>query len=173
VNDPTVLPERDIDADVREVGSLGSRMQQRAAEIEQATSERFPVPGWESILEVELALVSWERLRRVVTKYERLNRQPAMQELYTAADQILLATLNFYEVPEQGGPPKLREDHDWVSLARATGKPLPDDLTPRMAVIHLCSDVGTLALLRDWGEWMQTRRGEVDKEVQDYFARTQ
>jgi hypothetical protein len=93
--------------------------------------------------------------------------------LYTAAEQLLAGTVGFYEIPEDGGKPKPREDHNWVSLARNTGKPLPEDLTPRMAIITLCGDVGTLTLLQDWSAWMLTRRNEIDKEVQEYFEKTQ
>lgn len=175
-----VLPVNNLqeydDDEKPEVGSLAARVKARSEEIERTISEIFPIPAWEDILAVELRLVGWESLRRVVTKHER-QRVEAMKELYTAADQLLLGTSGFYEVlPDtQEGENRYRSagDHSWTSLARDTGKALPDSLTPRQALIALIGDTNVLVLWKDWQDWMSSRRGGVDTEVARDFGTTQ
>src|SRR5215212_4209172 len=82
-----------------EVGSLQERLQRRAKELEDTVSTIFPIPNWDDILAVELRLVGWEALRKIVTKHER-HAVPAIRELYTAADQLLVGTVRFFEVDE-------------------------------------------------------------------------
>lgn len=153
----------------REAGSLAQRMEARAGELERTVSAIFPIPTWEDILAVELRLVGWEALRRIVTKHDR-HRVEAIKELYTAADQILLGTEAFYEVKEDG---RERIESSWVDLARATGRKLPAELTPRQALIALVGDTNVAILWRDWQEWMTTRRPEVDEELAQDFGTTQ
>jgi hypothetical protein len=121
------------------------------------------------MLAVELRLVGWEALRRIVTKYER-QRVPALQELYTAADQILLGTEGFYEVDEDGK--RTSVEQSWITLAKATGRVLPDELTPRQALISLVGDTNVLILWKEWQDWMSSRRTEVEEEVVRDFGMT-
>ena len=155
----------------REPGSLASRIERRAKELESARSEKFPVPNWDDMLAVELRLVSWDALRKIVAKHER-QRVPALQELYTAADQILAGTEAFYEIdPETNEYTQVEQN--WISLAKATGKALPDSLTPRQAMIALVGDTNILILWKDWQDWMATRRPEVGDEAKEDFTTTQ
>lgn len=154
----------------REPGSLASRVERRSQELQSRVSEVFPIPTWEDILAVELRLVGWEALRRIITKHER-QRAEAIRELYVAVDQLLLGTVQFFEInPEDNSRQEVEQT--WISLARATGKVLPDSLTPRQAVIALVGDTNALILWREWQEWMATRRGEVDGEVAEDFGST-
>lgn len=150
-------------------GSLADRLQKRSQEIEHTISAVFPVPTLDDILGVELRIVGWEALRKIVTKHER-QQVPAMRELYVAADQILAGTVRFYELEDTRRTPV---DHTWQELARATGRPLPEDLTPRRALIALMGDTNVAILWQQWQEWMTTRRPEVNEEVASDFGTTQ
>lgn len=172
--DDTPEREEGLDGSVdstleRQPGSLAERMQQRSTELERTVSAIFPIPTWEDILAVELRLVGWEALRRVVTKHER-HRVDAIKELYTAADQILLGTEAFYEIKDSD---RERVETSWQDLARATGRHLPADLSPRQALIALVGDTNVAILWKDWQEWMATRRPEIDEDVAKDFGTTQ
>lgn len=169
VQDPEAAAD-DTANGTREMGSLASRMEHRAQEIESAVTEIFPIPMWEDILAVELSLVGWERLRKMVAKHNR-QRNEAIRELYVAADQLLAATVAFYEVGEDNAQTPVEQT--WITLARATGKPLSDDLTPRQAVIALMGDTNVLVLWKEWQDWQSSRRGETDEEVAKDFGTTQ
>lgn len=156
------------DNGTREMGSLASRMETRAREIESVYSWVFPIPAWEDMLGVELRLVGWEKLRRIVTKHER-QRVPALQELYTAADQLIEATEGFYELEEDRKTPV---QETWVTLARATGRNLPDNLTLRQALISLMGDTNVLILWKEWQDWMSSRRSDAEEEVSKDFGTT-
>lgn len=154
----------------RAPGSLAARMQERASELETTVSAIFPIPTWEEVLAVELRLVGWERLRRIASKHDRV-RVDAIKELYVAADQILEGTTGFFEV--NGVQRRRIEDASWQSLAKLTGKKLPEDLTPRKAMIALMGDTNIAIMWADWQQWMTTRRPEVDEEVAQDFGTTQ
>jgi hypothetical protein len=153
----------------RPPGSLAERMAHRAGELEQTVSAIFPIPTWEEVLAVELRLVGWESLRRVAQKHER-QRVDAIKELYVAADQILVATEGFFEIAESQ---RTRIESTWQELARLTGRKLPEDLTPRRALISLVGDTNVAILWADWQQWMTTRRPDVDEEVGKDFGTTQ
>lgn len=154
-----------------ESGSLASRMRVRAGELENAISEVFAIPTWEEILAVELRLVSWEALRKVVSRHERLaSRNPAMHELYIAADQLILGTEQFFEVSEAARTPV---QHTWNTLARMSGKNIPEDASARQSIIVLCGDTNVLLLWKEWQDWMATRRTEVEEDMVKDFGTTQ
>lgn len=153
-----------------EPGSLQERLQHRSQELEQTVSAVFPIPTLDDILAVELRLVGWEALRKIVSKHER-QQVPAIKELYVASDGILAGTVGFYEIGEDSRRTKV--DSTWQELARATGKQLPEDLTPRRALIALVGDTNVAILWQQWQEWMATRRPEVDEEVSKDFGTTQ
>lgn len=160
-----------------EPGSLQERLQKRATEIEHTVSAVFPIPTLDDILAVELRIVGWEALRKIVTKHER-NQVPAIRELYVAADQLLAGTVGFFEVvdlstAENGAPRRRKVEYTWQDLARATGRPMPQDLTPRRALIALIGDTNVAILWQQWQEWMTTRRPDVDEEVAQDFGTTQ
>lgn len=165
----TVIKEPEEGSSSREAGSLAERMEKRAGELERTVSAIFPLPTWEDILAVELRLVGWESLRRIVTKHER-HRVEAIRELYVAADQILMSTEAFYEIKEND---RERVETTWQDLARATGRKFGPDLTSRQALIALVGDTNVAILWRDWQEWMTTRRPEVDEEIAQDFGTTQ
>ena len=106
--------------------------------------------------------------------YEKNKRQVmSMRELYTACDQILDATLGFYELkgPEDTEGTKL--SYDWLSLAHGVLKDdLRDDATERQALIALVSPEMIPQLYSDWMEWMRGEQTTVDGEVARDFQAT-
>lgn len=150
-------------------GSLASRMKSRARELEGQATETFSIPGWEDILAVELRLVSWSVLRGIGQRNARVKQVP-LQELYTACDAILTATVQHFEVKDDGKHESI--DDTWMSLARRTGKALPEDLTPRQAMIALVGDTRIMVLFNEWQEWMQGERRAVGDEVVLDFGMT-
>lgn len=149
--------------------SLAQRMQSRSQELERQVTEVFDIPGWEDILSVELRLMGWQVLRGIGQRNRKV-KQVALQELYTAIDSIITATSQFYEV--QGERRVTLEGDTWISLARRTGKKLPDELTQRQAVLALVGDTRVMVLYNEWQEWMQGERREVDEEVMRDFETT-
>ena len=150
-------------------GSLAARMATRSEELEKQTSERFPIPGWEDILEVELRALGYRALRQALTRNERV-RDEATRELYTVADQLLMATVGFWEVPQNGGQPR-QMDETWESLAKRLPN-CPDGATPRQALLFLVGDKRLHFLAQDWGEWAKTVDKQVHDEVQADFGLT-
>jgi hypothetical protein len=150
--------------------SLSSRMAVRQQQLEEQTSEWFPIPGWEDMLEVELKALGYTQIRKAQKGNEKV-RDEILQELYNIADQIKKATIGFREVPEDGGERKLLVGETWVTIARrAPG--CPDGLTERQAVLWLVGEKRIHFLAKDWGEWARTVRPDVDKEVVADFAAT-
>lgn len=148
--------------------SLSTRMKARSEELERQVSEVFEIPGWEDVLAVELNMVGWKKLRVIGQRNRKVKDLPT-QELYVAIDQLITATDGFFEV---FGDERKSINDTWVSLARRTGKPLPDNLTPRQAVLALVGDTRVMALYNSWQEWLQGERREVDEEVVRDFERT-
>jgi hypothetical protein len=149
--------------------SLDARMQARSRELESRTSEFFPIPGFEDILVVELQMLGFERQRRIARKHERL-RDQTLQELYTAADCLIDATVRFAEVVSEGHVRSINDD--WIELARRTGKVLPQDVTPRKALIAFVGSFRIVGLWQEWSAWCSGRREAVDREVVSDFGGT-
>jgi len=154
-------------------GSLRARMQARRDELDSIRSHVFEVPRWEDVLAVELRLISLKRQIGVIEKHEKV-RDTATKLLYTAADQLLLCTVGFYEVTESEDGEQRREpleDMTWVKLALNL-HPEADTLTPRQALIAVVGAEQILPLTNDWMEWMRGARPEQDREMRKDFTTT-
>jgi hypothetical protein len=151
-------------------GSLEERMQARSEELEHLTTEVFDVPRWEGMLAVELKALGWKRLVDVVGKNAQI-RDTSSQLLYSSADQLLAATVGFYEVEE--GDDGRREtsvpDATWNTLACNAGA--SDELTPRQALIYVVGDVQTPALATEWATWAASARPRISAEVTRDFVK--
>lgn len=148
-------------------GSLSSRMRQRAEYLESHQTEKFPIPGYEDVLEVELRALGYARVRRVITNNEKI-RDPGVREIATIADQLVTATEGFFEVL---GEERRQIDDDWLTLARRLPN-CPDELTPRRAILHVVGDKRIHFLAQDWGEWAKSVKEDVDEELGRDFATT-
>ena len=149
--------------------SLAERMAARSEQLSKQTTGRFPLPGWEDILEVELRALGYKALRRSLTANERI-RDEATREIYAMADQVLTATVAFWEVPANGGEPRQLDD-TWQSLAGRLPD-CPDGATPRQALLFLVGDKRIHFLIQEWGEWAKNADKQVEDEVQQDFAVT-
>lgn len=160
--------------EVASSGSLRSRMQSTQAAVAERHTELFPVPNWEDMVEVELRVLGWKTMRRIADRHRKI-REPALQELYTATDQIITATEGFHEID---GEKRTRVDMDWIGLARAGEgnrgvKSLPEGVTPRQAVLALVvHDTRLMYLWQEWQDWLKSVRPEVDEEVVRDFSTT-
>lgn len=164
--EPEELP---LEEDVRTSGnSLAARMQARQKQLEGQTTERFPIPGYEGVLEVELKALGYATINAVITKNEKV-RDPNVRPVYTMADQILMATVAFYEVDGQE-----RNEIDgatWASVA-ALLDDCPEGMTDRQALLFFVTDKRIAFLVADWSDWCRSVRTDFDKEVVRDFVTT-
>lgn len=151
-------------ADTPEGGSLEARMKRHAAEVAGQSTEIFEIPGWSEILAVELRLLTYDESTKITTRLERTVRDVGLRRLYFAVDQIVAATEGFYEVNDGERTPI---DRTWMDLARAAAThKLPEDLTPRMAVISLVGDRRVVTpLYAEFEGWMSGERPAMEEEV--------
>jgi hypothetical protein len=167
--------DEDFDATLEEAepvqgsGSLSGRMERRAQAIELQSTERFAIPGWEGILEVELKALGFTTIRKTQERNQRI-REVAKRELYSLADQLLKATVGFWEVAEDGSGVTAIND-DWTSLARRLPN-CPDGVTPRQALLLLIGEKRIHFLVADWSEWARATQSESQEDLQRDFAPT-
>lgn len=150
--------------------SLANRMAKRQQELARQATRRFPVPGWEDVLEVELQPVGTKRSVQIAQRAQRA-RDDGTRQLYMTADMLLQATVGFWELPENGGRSKRLDGEDWVSLARRLDG-CPDNPTPRQALFFLIPDERLLPWYAEWEQWMVSSSRDVDGETMRDFDRT-
>jgi hypothetical protein len=169
-----LYPDRDDPVDPVEAqpasASLSSRMAQRQEELNANETERFPLPGWDDMLEVELRALGYRAIRKTMEDNSRI-RDEATRELCSFADQLVKATVGFHEIPEGGGKSQPIED-DWVDLARRAPNCPTRNLTPRVAVLFLVGEKRIHFLVQDWAKWAKTVRKDVDRAVMEDFEGT-
>lgn len=153
---------------VQSGNSLSARMDQRAEVLEQQVSEIFPIPGYENIIEVELRALGYKRIRQIQKRNEKV-RDEVVREIYSIADQVIAATIGFYEVNPNGTRSAIEDD--WVSLAKRR-RGCPDAPTPRQALLFLVTDKRIHFFADDWGTWARSVRADVDEELAEDFATT-
>lgn len=156
--------------------SLQARMRQRREQIESSTAEVFPVPGWEDIFAVRLRKVDTAKILRIEERHSRV-RDRRLRNLYMNADSVVAGTDGFYNVADHDGDlpdpdtPTL-EGVDWRTLARSADSRLAQDISPRQAVVSLLSDLQLGRLAREWMEWMERGRSDVEEELKTDFQAT-
>jgi hypothetical protein len=149
--------------------SLQARMEAHAEELRKDVSEKFPIPGWESMLMVELRRIGFKRIRVLQKRNERI-RDPSIRELYSMCDQILAATVGFHEILENGDTKEIPDD--WVSLAQNLPD-CPDEITPRQAILFLTGDDKRIHFLAaEWGGWSRAGDSDEAEEVRADFVPT-
>jgi len=151
--------------------ALDSRMEARGDELARQTSEWFPLPGYDDILEVELKPLGWKTSSSIQHRNERV-RDPGTRELYNMADQIIRATMGFRQVwpeDEEREPQPITDD--WVSLAKRR-RMCPENPTSRQALLFLLTDARVPQLFQDWILWTREVRKENDEEVGRDFSPT-
>jgi hypothetical protein len=175
IDDPEVTgdPDEGLPADttVAVDDSLEARARRRVQELENEQTEIFEVPGWQDILGVELRLIGWEEGRKIGSRLRKVKPE-AIRELYIMCDLILAATDGLHEILPHGGTKQSR--HTWTSLAQAVLPPseLPDNLTPRRALLAIVNDKRIPALYAVWQNWSGGARAETIEEVVEDFGTT-
>jgi hypothetical protein len=149
--------------------SLEERMDARAEELQKETTEVFRLPGWESILAVEMRRLGFKTIRGMQRRLEKEERNKVTRELYLMCDQILRATVALHEVLPDGTTRALRDN--WVQLAERR-KDAPRDMTPRQALLFLVNDQRIFYLVNEWGSWSKSGQEAEDQEVMEDFEQT-
>jgi hypothetical protein len=158
--------EHEQEATAASDSSLAGRMERRRSQVEQSHTEKFPVPGWDDIVVVELRPLGWKLMRSIGEKHKRI-RDTATQELYTISDQLIRATVGFHEVVGEKTQPTT---HTWQTLA-AAGLGQEFD-TPRKALLALIRDSLVPDLWQEWRDWQKAIGREAEEEVVEDFATT-
>ena len=154
------------DVEVRDQ-SFEDRMRARRLQREQRSTETFDVPGFEDLFKVEMQVIGYKRLADVALRHNRV-RDEALRTLYIAADQILMATVGFHRVKDDGGFVEAEGD-TWLALARTFDNTIDSTVRPRPALIRLLEGSGVIALNNDWYEWNTRGNQDVDKELMGDF----
>jgi hypothetical protein len=151
-------------------GSLADRMRARRDLVEAQHTKTLDIPGYEGVLAAEYRMLSWATIRKIAARHDGL-RDPAMQEVYAAADTLIRACEEIHEVRGDG---QLRATGErWKALAQAAGAKLPDDATDRQALIALfVHDTRVMEHYRDYEQWIRGRTGEVEDDVVRDFGET-
>jgi hypothetical protein len=168
LDDETTVEEGDPRHTVGMEGSLRDRMQARAKELETQATERFPVPGYADLLQLELRSLGWDTVRKITDRHAR-RRDASLRDLYLAADTLLAATVCFHEVD---GQPL---GSSWLELARNVRPNLPENATARQAVLSLLRADRTTAVIdlwNEWAEWNNAERTTLGEELGEDFTTT-
>lgn len=148
-------------------GSLEARVAARRRELESRTSDKFDVPGFEGVFQVELQVVGGKRQFALGQKAERIH-DDYQRALRIAADCLLAATVGFHSVDVEGET-QPAEDCTWKKLAKAFDPNLDVDAMPaRVSLIRLIGEEGVFDLADSWKKWMRTRGVEVEKALEDF-----
>lgn len=149
-------------------GSLEDRMRQARTVLDAQQTTKLDVPGYEGVLKVECRTLDWTTLRRIAIRNENEPDQ-VTRELYSAAGEILSATMGFYEVLEDGTD--RRVDHTWLSLAQRIGR-ATNESTPRQALFGLLREIDLMLLSDSWRVWNVTARQKVEEDLKRDFEKT-
>lgn len=167
---PTYTPQAKA-SDAPHPGSLHARMRARAKELRAQRTEIFPVPGYARVLHVELVPLELETMHTIAERNGD-DRVVANRLLHTAADQLVAATVRFHEIDEDGN--RAPADTSWQELASGVLEHVPEDITPRMAVIALFGDPASklIFFMEGFHEWANGERSSINSEVAQDFGKT-
>jgi hypothetical protein len=151
-----------------ESNSLANRMAKRKDQLERDTTEWFPIPGYEGLLEVEMRALGFTKIREVQKRNEKV-RDEGLQELYNLADQIAQATEGFRAI--DNGQVEALPTESWRTLARRLPD-CPETPTTRQAILFLIGEKRIHFLVQDWSQWARTVRPDIEEEVVQDFGKT-
>lgn len=148
-------------------GSLEARVAKRRQELERHTTEKFDVPGFEGVFQVELQIVGAKRQHAILTRHERIHDE-YQKILRAGGDMLLAATVGFHAIVDAEGNTQPAET-SWRQLAQAYDKSLDDTVEARVALIRLLGENGVVELVGDWRNWMRTRGVKLESELERDF----
>lgn len=150
-------------------GSLADRMRSRREFLDRQHTIKLALPGYEGVLKVELKTVDWATLRKIAILHEDIEDR-VTQELYQGADEVLRATVQFYEVqPDESEIPLPGETY--ITLAHRIGR-AEGSTTPRQAILALLRDMDLMLLCNAWRQWNAMIRDEVMEALKQDFGTT-
>jgi hypothetical protein len=147
--------------------SLSVRMERRHEELSRQQTEKFPLPGWEDLLEVELRPLGMRAATKIVQRNQR-TRDEATRSLYVTCDLLLTATVGFHQVAGERSTPIT---DDWVGLAQRL-QDCPQNPTPRQGLLFLVGEERVLWLYQAWETWQRSASDDIDKELAEDFDKT-
>lgn len=149
--------------DTNGTGSLAARAKARREALLDQHSTTIEVPGYEGVLAVEYRALGYAETRKIAARHQRQSDE-ATQELYIASDQLIAASINAYELHDDGTREELGVG--WgLGLASMLGVDT-DGLTPRQAMFGcFARDVFVTRHWADYIEWLSSAQADVD-EVQ-------
>jgi hypothetical protein len=153
--------------------SLKERMRRRQQELANRKTEMFPVPRYEEFIAVELKAIDWERSEKIFEKHQRTAKR---MMLNSAADEIVAATVAFWEVFEDREAEMIEDAHRWSEVCeRFLEVELPEAphaTLERIALLTLCSDQGVMALNAPYRRWLGGANVGISEEVRRDFNST-
>ena len=153
-------------------GSFERRMQEVRQQRESRTTDFFDIPGFEGLVKVELQVLGYKKTTDISLKHVR-QRDDSLRALYTAADQLLAATVAIHKVMPDGSL-ALGEGMTWLDAARAYDPNLNATVSPRAALIRLLDNGnGVNELHGEWYSWNTRGNARVDGDLIEDFPGTE
>ena len=152
------------------LGSLEARVAEQRNDLESQTTELFDVPGFD-VFKVELRVIGAKQQHAIFKRHEHV-RDEYQQNLRTAADLIVVATVAFHAVDGEGQTHQA-EGASWKRFAKAYDKTLPESVLngpggSRVALIRLLTEENVLTLAGTYKLWLPTRGSKVERELEDF-----
>lgn len=148
--------------------TLADRARVRRQALMDQRTVRLEVPMYEGIVAVEYQALGYAQQRRISERVRNV-KDDAERELYIAADQLLTASINSYEMLPEGGVNELGVG--WgVTLAKFLGVENAEDMTPRQAMLS-CFPREQLMIVHfaEYTDWLAGALLEVDDEQRPDF----
>lgn len=164
--DDTRLDEASAETQVAD-GSLASRIAARRAKLQANSDKVFDVPGYEGILAARYRVLGWTEMRGIGKRHERMEDE-ALQELYVAADNLILACDDVLEVKPDGTRESL--NLRWgTALADRLGVTVPENVPgsrERQALLAIIArDTWVITHYGEVAMWQESATEDVDETV--------
>lgn len=164
---PVVEPSQYVDAN----SPLKERISERRKVLQNQRTVILDVPGLEGILAAEYRALPWQTIRKNVSKHER-QRDQGLRELYIAADALIMACENLYEVMSDGTQVPLNLTWGHAAASRL-GIDVAADATVRQVLLAIFEvDSRIVGHYAQVAAWQQGANQEIDKELARDFTRT-
>lgn len=163
-----VEPSEHVDGD----SPLQARIAQRRKVLQSQRTLTIDVPGYEGILMAEYRVLPWQTIRKNVDRHQR-QRDEGLRELYIAADGLMMACENLYEIKPPNDT-KVALDVVWgIAAANKLGIELEPGTTARQALLAIFEvDSRIVGHYSELVSWQQGENQELDEELARDFTTT-